>query len=281
MRRLALTTAGVIALGSLTALTGLTATPALAAVRTVTYPLPVVVPDAGSTTATLDVANLPGTITDVDVVLNNVHYSYPQDLDLYLRAPGSTKVVKLLSDVCGTSVTPLAGSVLTVDDEAGISFPVASACPTGSYRPTNADTVGDTDLVPPGTTFAASLSAFDGGNPNGAWTLYASDDLGLFSGQLAGGFSLVVTTDDAPGHTTITSHPRKRTRSHRATIGFSADKTNVTFQCKVDDKAWKACTSPLTLKRLKVGKHKVRVRSVGASGQLEATPAVFKWRVRR
>ena len=277
MRRLALMTAGVITLAGLAGLA--TTTPTQAAVRTVTHPPAVVVPDASITTATLDVTNLPGRITDVDVVLNNVVHTWPRDLDIYLQAPGSNQVVRLMSDACGGSGTPLTGAFLTIDDEAGTTMPNDAACPTGSYQPTNYEPTGDT--LPAGTSFADKLSVFDGRGANGTWTLYASDDLGSFTGQLSGGFSLTITTDDAPGDTTITSRPRKVTKKRSATIGFSANKPNVTFECKVDRKAWKACASPLTLTHLKPGKHKVRVRSVGESGQVESTPAVAKWRVRR
>jgi subtilisin-like proprotein convertase family protein len=274
MRRLALMTAGVISLGGLAGLA--TTAPTLAAVRTVTHPPAVAVPDAGSTTATVDVANLPGRITDVDVALNNVFHTWPDDLDLFLRAPGSTQVVRLMSDVCGTG--DLIAVNLTIDDEAGTSLPDDGACPSGSYRPSNVDT---TEVAPAGTTLADSLSAFDGGTANGTWTLIAADDAGGDVGQLAGGFSLTITTDDAPGVTTITRRPRKNTRKRSATVGFTANKPNVTFQCKADDKAWVACTSPFKVKHLKPGKHKVRVRSVGENGQLEAVPALVKWRVRR
>ncbi|WP_408896814.1 hypothetical protein ACJ5H2_18020 [Nocardioides sp. R1-1] len=275
MRRLALMTAGVITLGGLSGLSS--AGPASAAVRTVSYPLVVNVPDNGTTAATVNVTGLAGPITDVDVVLNGVTHGWPRDLDLSIQAPGSTKVVRLMSDVCGTNTSPLTGAVFTVDDEAAVAMPDSAACPAGSYRPTNNDAA---ETPPPGTTFADSLSAFDGSNANGTWTLHASDDLGGFVGQLTSGFALTITTDDAPGETTITQRPRSSTRSHRATVGFVADKGHVSFQCKVDRSAWKACSSPLKLKRLKPGKHKVRVRSVGLSGQVESTPAVVKWRVR-
>jgi len=274
MRRLALMKAGVIALGGLAGLS--TTSPAQAAVRTVSHPPAVVVPDAGSVTATVEVAGLPGRIVDVDVVLDNVFHTFPDDLDILLRAPGSTQAVRLMSDVCGS--VDMAGTFVTIDDDAGTTMPDGGPCPSGSYRPTN---IGQTEVAPAGTTFADTLAAFDGGSPNGTWTLIATDDAGADVGQLAGGFTLTITTDDAPGETTITSTPKKVSKKKRATIAFVADKPKVSFQCKVDRKAWKACASPLTVTRLKPGRHKVWVRSVGESGQVETTPAVARWRVRR
>ncbi|GAA1529591.1 hypothetical protein [Nocardioides humi] len=276
MRRLILTTAGVIALGGLTGLS--TASPAQAGVRTVTHPPAIPVASLSTSVATVNVANLPGTITDVDVVLNNVFHTFPADLDIFLQAPGSTEVVRLMSDTCGGGGTPLAGAFLTIDDQAGTSMPPAGPCPTGSYRPTN---VGTGDTAPVGTTIVDTLSTFNGRDANGTWTLFVTDDAAGDVGQLAGGFTLTITTDDTPGDTTITSKPKKVSKKKKATIAFTADKANVTFECKVDKKVWKACVSPLTVKKLKPGKHRVRVRTVGASGVVESTPAVAKWKVRR
>jgi subtilisin-like proprotein convertase family protein len=53
-----------------------------------------------------------------------------------------------------------------------------------------------------------------------------------------------------------------------------------TFRCKVDKKAWKPCTSPLRLKKLKVGKHTVFIRAVDTSGNVDATPLKVVWRVK-
>ena len=52
----------------------------------------------------------------------------------------------------------------------------------------------------------------------------------------------------------------------------------VTFQCKLDDGAYKACTSPQVFKRLKKGSHTVAVRAVDQDGHKDTTPdkASFK-----
>ena len=38
---------------------------------------------------------------------------------------------------------------------------------------------------------------------------------------------------------------------------------------------------PKKYKRLKVGKHKLRVHAIDAAGNADAGPAVWKWRVKR
>jgi streptogramin lyase len=82
--------------------------------------------------------------------------------------------------------------------------------------------------------------------------------------------------------TTITKAPRKvvRTSKPRAKVKIRFTGTaGATYQCRLDKKAWKACTSPKVY-RLKPGKHTVRVRSV-LNGGVDPTPAKAKVRVVR
>ncbi|MDQ6522849.1 proprotein convertase P-domain-containing protein [Nocardioides sp. LHD-245] len=223
----------------------------------------------------LDVSGEAGAITDLDVRLDGVSHTWPTDLDILLVGPTGASAL-LVSDTCGT------GDVDDVDwrfDDSAPAMPPGGPCPTGTYRPTNNDNTEAFAPPAPGAPYGAALSAFNGSSPNGTWRLFVTDDSSPDGGFVTS-VELIVRTD-APGNTTITSKPRKNTTKRKATIGFTADKGNVTFQCKVDAKAWKACSSPLRVKKLKPGKHKVRVRSVGTSGQVETTPAVVKWRVRR
>jgi hypothetical protein len=60
---------------------------------------------------------------------------------------------------------------------------------------------------------------------------------------------------------------------------FSSTTTGATFECSIDGKTFRACTTGQTLK-LKVGKHTFAVRAV-ASGQTDPTPATFSFKVKR
>ena len=84
-----------------------------------------------------------------------------------------------------------------------------------------------------------------------------------------------VTIDTTGPETTITK-PAKRTTKKKVKLVFSSE-AGASFECQVDGKAWKACTSPLKLK-VKLGKHVVLVRAVDAAGNVEATPAKVKFR---
>jgi len=84
------------------------------------------------------------------------------------------------------------------------------------------------------------------------------------------------TVDTTAPDTTITKKPAKRITKKKVKIVFSSE-AGATFECQVDGKAWKACTSPLKLK-VKQGKHVVLVRAVDAAGNTDATPAKVKFK---
>jgi subtilisin-like proprotein convertase family protein len=87
--------------------------------------------------------------------------------------------------------------------------------------------------------------------------------------------------DRAAPDTTVTKAPKARTTKRKARIAFTADEAGVRFECKLDAKAWKPCTSPFTTKKLGYGKHKVRIRAVDGAGNVESRPAVVRWRIVR
>lgn len=80
--------------------------------------------------------------------------------------------------------------------------------------------------------------------------------------------------------TEIDKGPKKRTKKTTATFKFSSPAADAEFECSLDGKRFKSCSSPLKLKRLKPGKHTFEVRAV-VDGSEDASPAVHRWRVRR
>lgn len=129
-----------------------------------------------------------GTISDVNVTLTGASHTWVGDLIITL-SHGATSVqlinrpgVPELSTV-GYSWN-LAGNY-TFDDSGATTFEsigdVGSTfnLPSGTYAPENA------------------LSAFNGGNAAGTWTLSISDNAGLDIGSI-GGWTLSVTTVPAP-----------------------------------------------------------------------------------
>ncbi len=79
--------------------------------------------------------------------------------------------------------------------------------------------------------------------------------------------------------TSITKHPKAKTKSTKATFKFSSTIAGATFECQLDNGAFKACTSPREVKVGK-GRHTFSVRAT-ANGQTDASPATFSWKVQR
>jgi len=80
-----------------------------------------------------------------------------------------------------------------------------------------------------------------------------------------------------PPQTRITKHPKRRTTKRRATFGFTSTAAGSTFQCKLDRRPWRACTSPERV-RVKPGRHVFRVRAIDTAGNRDQTPAKAVWR---
>ena len=165
-------------------------------ITTATSVTPIAIPAAGSSgasnpyPATLNVTGLVGTILDINVSLNGLTHTWPDDLDVLLVGPQGQKVL-LMSDVGGDP--NLASVNLTFDDAAALSLPDNAQIVSGSYKPTNFGG-GDT-FTGVAEPFDSLLSVFNGTDPNGDWRLYVVDDLSGDVGTLAG-WSLTITTSD-------------------------------------------------------------------------------------
>jgi subtilisin-like proprotein convertase family protein len=153
------------------------------------------IPDSGAASlypSSLNVSGLLGAVTNVAVRLNDFSHTAPDDVDLLLVAPGGRSVV-LMSDVGGA--TPATNLTLAIDDGAANFMPDEGPLVAGTFKPTN---IGTDDAfpapAPSSPPTGATLSAFNGINPNGAWSLYLVDDNGGNSGSLAGGWSISITT---------------------------------------------------------------------------------------
>jgi hypothetical protein len=77
--------------------------------------------------------------------------------------------------------------------------------------------------------------------------------------------------------TEIDKGPKKKIKGKTAKFKFSSPTAGASFECSLDDKPFKACTSPLKLKRIKLGKHVFQVRAV-SGGTPDPSPAKFKFK---
>jgi hypothetical protein len=88
------------------------------------------------------------------------------------------------------------------------------------------------------------------------------------------------TIDRTPPRTTITRGPKSGTTSRTATLYFRSSEPGSTFRCSLDGRAYAVCTSPLRRSRLPRTTHTFRVRAVDAAGNVDRTPATYRWRIR-
>jgi hypothetical protein len=87
--------------------------------------------------------------------------------------------------------------------------------------------------------------------------------------------------DTNPPDTTITDGPKDKTKKKEATFQFASSEPGSSFQCAIDAQALKVpCTSPYTVK-VKKGKHTFQVRATDAAGNVDASPAIDSWKVKK
>lgn len=116
--------------------------------------VPVPIPEGQTITSFLTVNSPVTSIVDLNVLNLNIAHVWIADLTVKLKSPQGTEVT-LLQSICGDQDDIL----INFDDESTADYGTFPCPPTnnGTYKP------------------LASLSAFDGENPNGTWTLTVID----------------------------------------------------------------------------------------------------------
>ena len=87
------------------------------------------------------------------------------------------------------------------------------------------------------------------------------------------------SADTDPPETKIDKSPKNKLTGSTAVYKFSSDEENVTFECKIDKKPFKPCTSPKRYKRLKEGKHSFKVKATDAAGNVDTSAAGDRFKV--
>jgi subtilisin-like proprotein convertase family protein len=152
----------------------------------------ITIPDSGPGSpypSNIAVSGLYSTLTNVNVILQRLTHTYPDDIDVLLVGPAGQNLI-IMSDVGGTF--GVADITLTLDDAAATLLPDAGPLTTGTFRPNN---VGAGDPFPapaPAPSAATQLNVFNGTNPNGTWSLYVVDDSPGDLGQFQTGWCLVL-----------------------------------------------------------------------------------------
>jgi len=158
---------------------------------------------AGPYPSTRTVAGASGLITDLNVRLDGVFHTHPDDIDMVLEKPGGPKVM-LMSDACGSFDVNAYG--WRWDDEAPAPMTndgTTDVCGIQSHRPTDHNPGDSLPAPAPQAPYSTSLSAFDLTDPNGDYRLWVADDASGDEGFYTNQFTLELTTR-APASTAFT-----------------------------------------------------------------------------
>jgi hypothetical protein len=197
-----------------------------------------------------------------------------------------------ISDNVSDCSSTVPSSVTYVEDSTAplITIDSGPSGVTSNTRPTFS--FGATDSFPAGDTFALQCSIDTGAaafaacsGPGNSHTPASPLALGSYTFRVRAtdvvGNSSVSTrgfTVEAL-ETTITKAPKK-TRKRKPKFKFAANVPGATFRCKLDAGRFAPCTSPFRPPRnLKLGKHVIRVQALDDAGNVDASPAVRKFRV--
>jgi subtilisin-like proprotein convertase family protein len=199
----------------------------------------ITIPSSGNATPYPSAITVPaglGNLQAVSVTLNGVAHTWPDDIDILLVGPGGQNVI-LMSDVAGFN-PGVSGLTLTFRDGAPEIFG-GLAPASGTYRPSNVDATEVFGAPAPGGPYGANLSVFNGTNPTGTWSLFVRDDVAGDAGQIAGGWTLRLTTaaQDYVNKSELLVFP-PGTTSRPATVTINGDTVvegDETFQVTLSD----------------------------------------------
>jgi subtilisin-like proprotein convertase family protein len=152
--------------------------------------------------STINVSGLSGTTTKVTVRLDGLSHWRLNQLDMLLVSPTGAKFI-LFSDV-GSDNFPASDVAVTLDDAAPSGIFSGAPILSTSYKPTDVNTGVDTfpSPAPAGPYLNGTLAAaFNGADPNGAWSLYVVDDTLGVAGAIYRGWNITVTTTSSPAAT--------------------------------------------------------------------------------
>ncbi len=135
--------------------------------------VPLAIPDNGNVNSTLTFS-VNGTISDANLTVN-ISHTWNDDIELRLSSPSIA--AQLLWQDCGGSGDNLTNTVID-QQAAGLSPCTFAGAPfTGSFQPT--DGTGAAPAAASGT-----MTAFNGSDSGGVWTLNVVDDSTICTGTL-------------------------------------------------------------------------------------------------
>lgn len=169
----------------------------------------------------ITVSGMAGAVSKVQVRFNALTHSTLNDVDALVVAPSGENLV-VLSDIGDPNTLAFANNATLTFDDAGPAVSAGNVA-TGTYRPTN---TGSTDAfaspAPTASNQTTLAGAFTGIDPNGSWQLFIVDDASGDVGTMAGGWSLIITTEVAAVATTTTVTSSDTTSTTGSSVTFTA-----------------------------------------------------------
>ena len=200
---------GVIDLGNVSYLIQLGGP--IGTIQTFSSSTPIMIPASGSGAATgapatpypstINVTGAPSALTKLSLKIKNFNHTFPDDVDVLLVSPTGRKMI-VMSHVGGS--TAAANLSITIDDDAASALPDEGSLTSAAFKPSNYNTPQDffpgpapegphlTPQIGGSDTLASAFAGVDGGNPNGTWSLYVTDDAPGETGNINGGWELTL-----------------------------------------------------------------------------------------
>jgi len=94
---------------------------------------------------------------------------------------------------------------------------------------------------------------------------------------VSGSAFIIPGGDGAPPETAIISSPEKISSSSMASFVFSSSESGSGFAYNLNNNGWQSCGDRLDLTGLADGEHIIEIRASDRSGNIDPSPAVFRW----
>jgi hypothetical protein len=224
------------------------------------------IPSSGQATpypSTISVSGVSEVIEGFRVKLNGVSHTWPEDIDAFLVSPVG-KVCALMSDAGGSNTFTAVN--LGFDDLAAAALPT-SLITSGMYLPTDYQ---PGEPLPPGgigSIGTSLLALVSGGNANGDWKLYVSDDVEEDSGSISSwALEFSIEPDDLPYITSPSTSEGVFGEPFSHQIATSAPATSFSSDPLPDGLILNTSTGLISGSPQAVGTSQVHVTATNASG---------------
>jgi acid phosphatase type 7 len=229
------------------------------------------VPEAGKTFTDSGTDQCHGPLSNADTTAPTVSSIVPTDGTTGVAANANTQAT--FSEAMNAST--ISSSTFTLTKQ-GSTQPLSAQV---SYdAATNKATLNPTADLEAGATYTATIKGGTSGVKDLAGNPLRADKNWSFTTAAA---PPPPPQDTTPPDTTINSGPSGTIKQNNATLAFSSNEANATFECKLDGATFSACSSPKKYTGLANGSHTFSVRAIDGAKNVDATPASRSWTVRR